>query len=94
MSVSRRAFISRGSVGLAVAGAMAALPGLGAILRAPRSPLGDGAIPATGQPLVAHVRNAATGEISFMVGTQKVVIRDTDLAARLFQAVRVPFGGR
>jgi hypothetical protein len=40
------------------------------------------------------VRNAVTGEISFMVGTQKVVIRDTDLAARLFQAARVPFGGR
>jgi hypothetical protein len=94
MSVSRRAFISRGSVALALAGAMAALPGLGAILKPPRSALTDGAIQAVGQPLVAHVRNAATGEISFMVGTQKIVIRDTDLAARLFQAARAPLGGR
>ena len=94
MSVSRRAFISRGSLGLALAGAMAALPGMGAILRSPRLPVPEGAIQTAGQPLVAHVRNAATGEISFMVGTQKVVVRDTDLAARLFHAVRLPIGGR
>ncbi|HEY3238456.1 MAG TPA: hypothetical protein VGL92_02740 [Acidimicrobiia bacterium] len=35
------------------------------------------------QGLIAHVRNAATGEISVMVGTREVIHRDRSLVMRL-----------
>jgi hypothetical protein len=37
-------------------------------------------------PLVAHVRDFATGEIAFLVGSQRFIVRDPDLAVRLHAA--------
>jgi hypothetical protein len=37
---------------------------------------------------VAHVRNLATGEIAFLVGSDRFVIRDPELAVRLHTAAR------
>jgi hypothetical protein len=42
-------------------------------------------LPAFAQPMVAYVHNAASGELSLMVGTQEMTIHDPDLVARLFQ---------
>jgi hypothetical protein len=38
------------------------------------------------QPLVAQVKNAATGEISIYSGEQEITYQDRDMAARLLQA--------
>jgi hypothetical protein len=40
------------------------------------------------EPLVAHVRDIATGEIGLFSGTHEVVFHDPALAARLFHASR------
>jgi hypothetical protein len=40
------------------------------------------------EPLVAHVSDLATGEISVFSGTQEVVFHDQNLAHRLFNASR------
>lgn len=91
MNVSRRAFISRGSLGIAMAGALAAVPGLTAMLRLAPPSMAPGASSAsTAGPLIAHVRDLTSGEISLMVGTDQVIVRDIDLAARLYGAARRP----
>ena len=91
MNVSRRAFLSRGSLGVALAGAAAIVPGLGAVLKLPAPPLAaPAALPGIADPLVAHVRDVASGEVSLMVGTDHVVLRDANLVARLYGAARAP----
>src|SRR5437899_4947602 len=92
MTVSRRAFLSRGSLGVALAGAAAVVPGLSAVLKLPAPSIGARALPATAEPLVAHVRDLASGEVSLMVGTDHVVLRDANLAARLYSAALAPQG--
>ena len=84
--VSRRRFLSHGSLGVVLAGALAAVPGLSTVLRMPATvPGGAGA---AAEPLIAHVRDLQTGEIALMVGTNHVIHRDADLAARLYNAAR------
>jgi hypothetical protein len=41
-----------------------------------------------GEDLVAHVKNARTGEISLFIGTREVIIHDRKVAARLVRATR------
>jgi hypothetical protein len=66
---------------------MAAVPGVSAVLRA-QPPSVSGVGGASAEPLIAHVRDLARGEISLMVGKEEVIHRDRDLAARLYAAAR------
>ena len=90
MNVSRRAFLSRGSMGVALAGAAALVPAMGSLLKAPAETPIAPAPRSDHQPLVAHVRDASSGEISLMVGGEHVVVRDLDLASRLYGATAAP----
>ena len=87
MNLSRRAFLSRSSIGIALAGAAMAVPALGAVIKtsaaADKVSMPNGNV----EPLVAHVRDLSSGEVSLMVGTEQVVVRDANLAARLYGAV-------
>lgn len=93
VNVSRRAFLSRASLGVVLAGAAAAVPGLGAVVRLPAAPATTPDLPLVAEPLVAHVRDLASGELSLMVGTDHVVLRDANLAARLYGAALTPRRG-
>jgi hypothetical protein len=93
----RRLFLTRGSMAVAAAGVVTAVPGFARGLvaieeEAPeaQAPLTDAAGEALSldEPLVAHVRDLATGEIGLFSGTQEFVFHDPGLAARLFQASR------
>src|SRR2546430_14593062 len=79
MNVSRRAFLSRASLGVALAGAAAVVPGLSAVLKLPAPSTAAPRLPLNAEPLVAHVRDLASGEVSLMVGTDHVVLRDANL---------------
>ena len=93
-SLSRRMFLKKGSLTVAAAGVAAALPaglleateaGAGAAsTSAPELPEGA----ALTEPIVAHVRDLASGEINLYVGTHEVSVRDPGLAARLFHAAK------
>jgi hypothetical protein len=85
--LTRRGFLRNSSIGMALAGALAVVPGLATILRLP-APTIAGATLSTTEPLVAHVRDLSTGEISLLVGTDHVIQRDRELAARLYAAAR------
>jgi hypothetical protein len=85
--LTRRRFLTRSSVGVAFAGALAVVPFMATAMKQPGTStrLAAGTAMAAG-PLVAHVRDFATGEIAFLVGSQRFVVRDPDLAVRLHAA--------
>jgi hypothetical protein len=98
-SIERRAFLTRGSMAIAAAGIATAVPGLasGLVAAEQEAPEAQGMVSeltAAGEtvsmdePLVAHVRDLATGEIGLFSGTQEIVLHDPSLAARLFHASR------
>ena len=96
---TRRAFLKTSSAAVVAAGALAAAPGLPAAVSALESsgPADTGAADAAvtdsgastlGGPLIAHVRDLATGEIGLFTGTREVTVLDPSLAVRLARAVR------
>ena len=90
--VTRRRFLVRSTLGLsaaAVGAAFVAAPRLLPPSAPAPTPLPKGAELAG--PPVLHVRNAATGEVSLMVGTTETVYRDRELVAALLRAAG---GGR
>jgi hypothetical protein len=84
--LTRRTFLTRGSIGVVLASGLAAVPSLGAVLKMPIRPRAAGARPSTAEPLIAHVRDVNSGEIVLLFGTTKIVHTDAELAARLYAA--------
>lgn len=79
--LTRRKFLAQAS--LSVAGSGVALAALGK-LPLPRSSASSRKARAASQgPIVAHVRNAETGEVAVMTGSKEVVYRDPELVERL-----------
>jgi hypothetical protein len=97
--MSRRAFLVRGTVTAATVGAVASVPGLSGLLTVgeTEAPAVESETTATAaaeadvgslaQPLVAHVKDLQTGEISLFQGQQEVVVRNPALARQLFSAL-------
>jgi hypothetical protein len=94
--LSRRSFLGKSSVVVALGAAGAAVPGLGSLLQ-----VGEADSPELGgtlseaelatsdvSPLVAHVTDIPGGEIRLYQGERMVIYRDPGLAARLVRAVR------
>jgi hypothetical protein len=92
--IERRAFLTRGSLAVAAAGVVTAVPGFasGLVAAEEEAPevaaVFEGEAAVMSEPLVAHVRDLATGEIGLFSGTQEIVFHDPTLAARLFHASR------
>ncbi len=89
--VTRRTFLARASIAAAgVTGGAAVINSVvaSAIPAAAAIPAVRGVAPVLGEPLVAHVRNIATGEVAVLMGTREVVYRDRALVARLLGVVR------
>jgi hypothetical protein len=86
--VTRRRFLVQSSLGLSAAAAGAAIA-----VATPRVLSAAAPVPAAHLngvelqgPLVAHVRSAATGEVSLMLGTTETIVRDRELVNRLLSA--------
>jgi hypothetical protein len=95
---SRRLFLIRSSIAAGAAGLASSVPGLIGVITDDAAPAADGAAAetdgalaqdaGTAGPLVAHVRNAATGEVGILNGTQEVVVHDPQLVTRILGAGR------
>ncbi len=97
--VSRRMFLKGGSAAVVAAGAMAALPGLPALVGVAESqgPADAGAAEAAvsdlapantlAESLVVHVRDVASGEIGLFSGLREVTVLDPKLAVQLVRAL-------
>ena len=85
---SRRQVIAGAGVGLGLvaSGALAGAAG-GAVLGSGAAPAGSGGGGPAGD-VVAHVRDASTGDIDVFFGDQQVRIRDRAVAARLAAVTR------
>jgi hypothetical protein len=85
--LSRRRFLSHGSLGLAFASVIALVPGMSAAMKLPVGASTAGARTAmAGGPVIAHIRDLATGEIAFLVGSERFIVHDRELAVRLHSA--------
>jgi hypothetical protein len=99
--VSRRSFLRNSGLAVAGAGVLSQMPLLSGLVGAGESDAPaatgageavtagtDDAAPSLTEPLVAHVRDLATGEIGVFSGTREVVFTNPQLAAQLFRASR------
>lgn len=94
MALSRRMFLKRGSMAVAMAGVATSLPmlaevGSGASSSEASSAASD--VPEgfqMSENLVAHVRDLGTGEINLFIGERQITLNDPGLARALFQATR------
>jgi DMSO/TMAO reductase YedYZ molybdopterin-dependent catalytic subunit len=83
---TRRRFLLASGATAAAAGVAAVLPSTAeaATARAAKPVMA----PADAAPLVAHISNPATGEVSLLVGEREVVVHDRDLVGRLTRAAK------
>jgi hypothetical protein len=96
---SRRAFLKGGSAAIVAAGAFSAIPGLPALVGVAdtQGPADVGAAESAAadttsfgsvsEPIVAHIRDLASGEIGLLSGTDEITVHDPQLAASIFRAM-------
>ena len=97
---SRRTFLKSSTAAIVAAGALAAAPGLPAVesLVETQGPADAGAtaaavsdtesVTALSEPIVAHIRDLASGEIGLFSGTGEITVHDPQLAASILRAMR------
>ena len=86
--LTRRGFIKHASVSAAAVGVLAAGPGL-SVVQAATEPHNTALTARELQgPIVAHIRNVASGEIAVMVGTREIIVHDRELVSRLIRTAR------
>ena len=95
--LSRRRFLHHGSLTAAAIAAVGTVPGLSGLLAGTASEapaVDDGVTGAEGdagalsEPLVAHVKDVSTGEISLFQGEREITVRSPALARSLMSAAR------
>ena len=88
--VSRRSFLSKGSIGaVGAVGALAAGPAALIAVGAPGdAPLTEDEVSALEGPLFVQVRDAANGEIEVLVDEKSVVFTDKTLVAKVLRATQ------
>jgi hypothetical protein len=98
VSLDRRSFLARSGAAAAMLSLAASIPG-GATLLGGIEPeasavdteaasVTDAVPPVMTDPVVAHVTDVTSGQISIYSGTQEVVVHDLGLAAQLVRASR------
>jgi len=96
---SRRVFLRRGTATGAFVALIGSVPGLSGLAATAASDApaaepdmatveGEVADMSLTQPLLAHVKDVGSGEISLFQGEREVILRDPALARRLFSALR------
>ena len=88
--LARRGFLKRTTASVATIGVMASVPvTFTAMTEAPQvtetAETDLSSLSPAGGPVIAHISNIATGEISLLSGTQEIVFRDPDLVMRLLK---------
>ncbi len=96
VKLTRRGFFKQttasvATIGVLAVGVLAAAPNLAAVVEnsAPDVPAAETELSAATltEPMLAHVRDVATGEVSLMVGEREIIYRDPQLVMRLLRAM-------
>jgi len=86
--VTRRTFLSTTVGAAGGVAAMGLIAGPGTLVEAAQNVAEASDGPVSSEPMTAYVRDAATGEISVMVGHREVITKDPQLIRRLQRATR------
>jgi hypothetical protein len=86
--VTRRTFLSTTVGAAGGVAAMGLIAGPSTLVEAAQNVAAASDGPMASEPMTAYVRDAATGEISVMVGHREVVTKDPQLIRRLQRAAR------
>jgi hypothetical protein len=86
--VTRRTFLSTTVGAAGGVAAMGLIAGPGTLVEAAQNVAEASDGPVSSEPMTAYVRDAATGEISVMVGHREVVTKDPQLIRRLQRVAR------
>ena len=86
--VTRRTFLSTTVGAAGGVAAMGLIAGPGTLVEAAQNVAEASDGPMSSEPMTAYVRDAATGEISVMVGHREIVTKDPQLIRRLQRATR------
>ncbi|MGX7680951.1 twin-arginine translocation signal domain-containing protein [Jatrophihabitans sp. DSM 45814] len=91
---TRRNFLIATGAGAAAAGIVASVPALAGSKSGKSAKTGSPGqpealtTPSDAAPLVAHISDPSTGEVSVLSGDREVIVRDHDLVARLTRAAQ------
>lgn len=85
--LTRRSFLKQTSASAATLSLLPAVPALAAISHSREAAVPELSAKLPG-PIVVHVSDVATGEITLFVGVEEIVFRDPHLVARLIKAAR------
>lgn len=95
--LSRRSFLTRGSLVVGGAGLAASIPGLPSLLTTAESeaPAVEAAVTDeeavaadVSGPLVAHLQDLRSGQMSLFLGEREISVTNPGLAAQLFRSAR------
>ena len=86
--VTRRTFLSTTVGAAGGVAAMGLIAGPGTLVEAAQNVAEASDGPVSSEPMTAYVRDAATGEISVMVGHREIVTKDPQLIRRLQRVAR------
>lgn len=86
--VTRRTFLSTTMGAAGGVAAMGLIAGPSTLVEAAQNVADAGDETASSGPMTAYVRDAATGEVSVMVGHREVITKDPQLVRRLQRASR------
>jgi hypothetical protein len=89
--LTRRSFLQQTPVSAAALSLVPAVPVMAAIRHSPEAAVPQLSATST-RSMVVHVNNVATGEMTLLVGTRAIVLRDRRLVACFIEATRE--GGR
>jgi hypothetical protein len=85
--LTRRWFLQQTPVSAATLSLLPAMPALAAIRHAPKAAATQLSATSTGS-MVVHVNNVATGEMTLLVGTRAIILRDPGIVASFLDATR------
>jgi hypothetical protein len=85
--LTRRWFLQQTPVSAATLSLLPAMPALAAIRHAPKAAATQLSAKSTGS-MVVHVNNVATGEMTLLVGTRAIILRDPGIVASFLDATR------
>lgn len=86
--ITRRALLTRGSIGAAGAIGMMAVPNVARAAVADEPALTEAERELAAQSFVVHLRDVSTGEFELLVGEESIVFTDNKLVARMLRAAR------
>lgn len=86
--LTRRSLIQQTPVAAATLSLLPAMPALAGIRRSANAAAPQLSPAASTGSMVVHVNNLATGEMTLLVGTREIVLRDPRIVAHLIEATR------